>query len=148
MRATLLALIRTVSAIILGYGVLILASTFVQETMFHGVSYQHSPLATLIVAGMLTPYSGMLAGMVTAAIAGRHFLLHVVPVSMWIGIETTMLYTRHIVDGPLWFEAGAGIALILGVFAGAFVWEEIVHGQVRDFASHRRASARHGVIPT
>lgn len=138
MRDKLLALIRTVSAIPLGYGVLILASTYVQERMLHGVSFHKSSLATLIMAGVLTPFSGMVAGMATAAIAGRAFMLHVIPLSVWICIETYILFTHHIVDGPLWFEGGAGAALVLGVVAGAFVWEEII----------RRHDGRAGLRPT
>ena len=126
MRAKLIGVTRTLTAVVLGYIVLVLASTFVQEYLFHGVSYHRSPLSTLIGAGILTPFSGVLAGLTTAAIAGRAFVLHVVPVCVWISIETSILYARHIVDGPLWFEGSAGLMLIAGCVAGALVWREII----------------------
>jgi hypothetical protein len=114
---------RSALALILGYFVLVLASTVVQETIFHGVSYQRSSLSVLIGAGLLTPLSGVLAGLVTSAVAGRAFFLHVIPICIWICGETTVLYLRGIVDGPLWFEGGAGLALILGCAAGAAIWQ-------------------------
>lgn len=126
MRENLFNLIRTLTAIPVGYAVLFEGSTLVQETMFHGVSFHRSSLMVLILAGILTPVSGLAAGMVTAAVGGRLFLLHAIPLALWIGFETTFLFTKHIVDGPLWFEGGAALALVLGVFAGAFVWEEVI----------------------
>ncbi len=131
MRAKLIGLVRTVVAVPMGYVVLVLASTFVQETLFHGVSYHRSPLSTLIGAGILTPFSGVAAGLATAAIAGRAHVWHVLPLCWWISIETTILYSRHIVDGPLWFEGGAGLTLILGCLAGAVAWRETVRRRAR-----------------
>lgn len=113
---------RSALAIIVGYIVLVLASTFVQETLFGGISYLHSPRSNLVLAGLLTPLSAVLAGVVTAAIAGRKFLWHVAPLCVWTVIETTLLYRTHRVDGPLWFEGGAGLALIVGAIAGAWLW--------------------------
>jgi hypothetical protein len=138
-REKLFNLIRTLTAVPVGYAVLFEGSTFVQETMFHGVSFHKSPLMVLILAGILTPVSGLAAGLVTAAVGGRRFLLHVIPLALWICFETTFLYSKQIVDGPLWFEGGAALALILGVFAGAFVWEEVM-------LRHDEAAHRHIVV--
>jgi hypothetical protein len=112
--------LRSVGGIVLGYATLVLASTFVQQTMFGGVSFHHSPISTLVLAGLLTPVAAALAGVVTAVVAGRAPIWHVVPMCLAVCAETTFLYTTHKVDGPLWFESGAGIALVVGVLIGAW----------------------------
>lgn len=110
----------SVGAIVAGYLVLILLSTLVQEDLLGGVSYRNSSLGTLLAAGILTPLCGVVAGLVTAAIARRRPLLHVVPMVLAIAAETTALYATGRVDGPLWFEAMAGGTLIGGVLLGAW----------------------------
>lgn len=124
-----LLIFRSVVAVILGLIVLLVASTIVQEGIFHGVSFKRSSLPVLIGAGLLTPLSAVLAGLVTSAIAGRAFFIHIVPMCIWICVETTVLYLRQIVDGPLWFEGGAALALILGCVAGAAIWQRISLGR-------------------
>jgi hypothetical protein len=42
------------------------------------------------------------------------------PMCLAVCAETTFLYTTHKVDGPLWFEGGAGIALVVGALVGAW----------------------------
>jgi hypothetical protein len=39
-----------------------------------------------------------------------------------IGAETTYLFSTGRVDGPLWFEAGAGIVLAGAVLLAAWLW--------------------------
>jgi hypothetical protein len=46
-----------------------------------------------------------------------------------IAAETAFLYSRGLVDGPIWFEAGAGLSLILGSLFGAFLWSRFVAGR-------------------
>jgi hypothetical protein len=115
--------LRSVGGIVLGYVTLVLASTFVQQTMFGGVSFHHSPTSILVLAGLLTPVTAMLAGLVTAVVAGRPPIWHVLPLCLVVCVETIYLYTTHKVDGPLWFEAGAGIALIASALVGAWAWQ-------------------------
>jgi hypothetical protein len=117
---------RTVLAVVLGYLTLILLTTLVQETLLGGVSYHHSTTAILIVAGLLTPLASVVAGFVTAAIAGRWLFIHNVPMAIAIAVETTVLYTTGRVDGPLWFEALAGGTLIAGAFAGAWLFRRML----------------------
>lgn len=111
--------LRSVAAVLLGYVALILGTTLVQETLLGGVSYQASPREILLAAGLLTPLAGAAAGAITGSIAAARPILHVLPIVMAIGIESTALYRSGRVDGPLWFEALAAIALMAGVLAGA-----------------------------
>jgi hypothetical protein len=122
-KAISLQTLRSIGGIVLGYVTLVLASTFVQETLFGGVSFHRSPTFVLVLAGFLMPIAAMLAGLVTAAIAGRAYLWHVAPMALAICIETAFLYAKHKVDGPLWFEGGAGLALVFGVVVGAWAWK-------------------------
>ena len=115
--------LRSVGGIVLGYATLVVASAFVQETMFGGVSFRESPTSTLVLTGLLTPVAAVLAGLVTAVVARRAPIWHVLPMCLAVCAETTFLYTTHKVDGPLWFESGAGIALVVGALVGAWVWK-------------------------
>jgi hypothetical protein len=112
--------LRSVGGIVLGYVTLVLASTFVQQTMFGGVSFHHSPTSTLVLAGLLTPVAAVLANLVTAVVAGRAPIWHVLPLCLVVCAETIFLYTTHKVDGPLWFEAGAAIALVVSALVSAW----------------------------
>jgi hypothetical protein len=114
--------LRSVGGVVLGYVALVLASMFVQQTIFGGVSFQNSPTLTLVLAGLLTPLAAALAGLATAVIAGRAPVWHVIPLCLAICAETTFLYSTHKVDGPLWFEGGAAIALVVGAIVGAGTW--------------------------
>jgi hypothetical protein len=123
--------LRSVGGIVVGYVALVLASTFVQETMVGGVSFHHSLTSTLVLAGLLTPVAAVLAGFVTAIIAGRAPIWHVMPMCLAISAETTFLYVNHKVDGPLWFEGGAGVALIVGALGGAWAWRNFATARPR-----------------
>lgn len=122
----LLVLVRSVAAVVTGYIVLVLLSTLVQEFWLGGVSYRNSSLKTLILAGIFTPMSAVIAGYVAAAIARRWLLAHALPICLIIATETTVLYRTGRVDGPLWFEAMAGATLIGGVLLGFLIWRH--HG--------------------
>ena len=110
-----------VVAVIVGYGVLAWLSTAVQEWWLGGVTYHHSSTRTLILAGIFTPATGLFGGFVAGWIGRRAPLVHGLILGSLIGIETTYLYAKHIVDGPLWFEAGAGAALAAAVVVGSWV---------------------------
>lgn len=114
-----LAFARSVLAVAGGYAALVLLTYLVQESLLGGVSFRDSPLHTLLIAGILTPCAGGVAGYAAALVAGRWPVLHVVPICAAVAVETTALYATGRVDGPLWFEALAGAALIAGILAGA-----------------------------
>lgn len=113
---------RSIIGIVVGYIVFVLGAWFVQETLLGGVSY-YDDLVTLALAGLLTPVAAAIGAVVTAAIAGRRPWLHIVPMATLIAIETGYLYSKGLVDGPLWFEAAAGASLIAGAAAGVIIWQ-------------------------
>lgn len=116
---------RSLLAIVAGYLLLILISTFIQETLLGGVSYRDSSRTIVVTAGILTPLAGVVAGFATALIAGRWPFAHALPMSLAIVTETTVLFRSGLVDGPLWFEALAGGTLIAGVLAGAWRYRQL-----------------------
>ena len=113
--------LRSTLAIIVGELVLYAGTWFVQEPVFGHVTYSDS-VPTLIGAGLLTPLAAVVAGFAVAFIAGTRPNLHLVPMCALIVAETAFLYSRGLVDGPIWFEASAGLSLILGAIGGAYLW--------------------------
>ena len=113
--------VMAVLGMIAGYVVTALASTLVQEVWLGGVSYRNSARSVLILAGVFTPLSAFLGGMVSALVATHGRWLAALLLSALIATETTYLYVTGRVDGPLWFEAGAGAALIVAVIAATWM---------------------------
>ena len=108
-------------AVVAGYVVLALASTLVQEVWLGGVSYLRSPLRVLVLAGVFTPACGLLAGMVVAKIGQRAAIPASMVLALLIMLETAYLILTHRVDGPLWFEVAAGLAVAIAVLLGAWL---------------------------
>ncbi|WP_156029705.1 hypothetical protein [Sphingomonas sp. URHD0057] len=124
MRKIAIQAARSIVAIIVGEIVLYAGTWFVQEVIFGHVDYSDT-VPTLIGAGLLTPLAAVAAGFAIALIAGVRPYLHILPMCMLVAIETVYLFSRGLVDGPLWFETGAGLSLILGAIAGAFLWTRV-----------------------
>ncbi len=112
---------RSAAAIVIGYALFVVGAWVAQEAILGGVSF-HDSLGTLILAGLLTPVSAVIGGLVTAALAGTRPFLHTVPMCLLITLETTYLFTTGKVDGPLWFEASAGASLVVGALIGVWLW--------------------------
>jgi len=60
-------MLRTVLAVVVGYGVMVVLITLVQETWFGGIGWGRTPPGILLVAGLLT----MLAASVGSLAARR-----------------------------------------------------------------------------
>jgi hypothetical protein len=109
-------------AVLVGYLVLALTSALVQGVWLGGVSYSRSSTRVLVLAGIFTPACGLLAGLVVAKIGQRAATRAALVLVLLIALETTYLFVTGRVDGPLWFEAGAGVALAVAVFLGTWLW--------------------------
>jgi hypothetical protein len=119
-------LVMAVLGAVAGYIVLALASTLVQEIWLGGVSYRDSERSVLILAGLFTPLCAFLGGVVSSFVATHSRWPAAALLSALIATETTYLYLTGRVDGPLWFEAGAGAALIGAVFVGAWLYGRLL----------------------
>jgi fucose 4-O-acetylase-like acetyltransferase len=113
-------------AVIVGYAVLGLTSAMVQEVWLGGVSYRHSSSRVLVLAALCTPLCGFAAGLVVAAIGRQVAIASAVALMLLIALETAYLFATARVDGPLWFEAGAGCALASAVLLGAWIGKKKV----------------------
>lgn len=113
-----IVIIRSILAVVLGYGVFVLGAFIAQESILGGVSYRDSSLLILLAAGILTPWAAVLGGAVTALVAPVRPFAHLWPMTLLIVAETSYLYLDGRVDGPLWFEAGAGASLVVGAWLG------------------------------
>jgi hypothetical protein len=116
---------RSAVAIIVGEVLLYAGTYFVQEDIFGHVTYSDNA-PTLVGAGLLTPVAAVVAGFAIALIAGIRPYIHVVPLCALVIAETAFLFSRGLVDGPVWFEASAGLSLILGAIVGAYLWSRLV----------------------
>ncbi len=104
--------------IVMGEIALVLFTSFAQEVVFDGISYNTSDNTTLIIGGLLTFAAAILAGVV-ARIVGRTYT-RIIPlvISVIIIIEMTYLITSGITNDPVWFDIIAGGSLILGIWVG------------------------------
>jgi peptidoglycan/LPS O-acetylase OafA/YrhL len=75
-----------------------------------------------------------LGGLATAWLSPRAPLLHGIALCGLIAAKTTYLYSTGRVDGPSWFEAGAGLMPVVAVLSGCAL-------------VGRRAQARRGPHP-
>src|SRR5437868_5272954 len=120
-RVLALPVVIGTAAAVAGYVVLALTSQLVQGVWLGGVSYRHSSLQVLVLAGIFTPVWGLLAGFVVAKVGRQVGMQASVAVALMVAVETTYLYLTARVDGPLWFEAGAGAAVAIAVLLGAWL---------------------------
>jgi hypothetical protein len=117
--------VMAVLGAIAGYVAVALTSTLVQEVWLGGVSYRESARSVLILAGVFTPLGAFLGGLVSALVARHGRWLAALLLSALIAVETTYLFATGRVDGPLWFEAGAGAALIVAVLAATWTYNRL-----------------------
>ena len=107
-------------AAVLGEITLILLTTVAQELLFRGIDYYTSPITDIIFGGLATFLAAVLAGLVAALIVkGRSFIPHIL-ISIIIAIETGYLIISGALGGPIWFDIGSGLALILGIWTGHY----------------------------
>ena len=124
-REIAIQVLRSAFAILIGELALIAGTWFVQEQIFGHVTFSDG-VPKLVGAGLLTPLAAVGAGFAVAGIAGMRPYLHLIPMCALIVVETGFLYSRGLVEGPLWFEAGAGLSLIIGALVGAYLWRIIL----------------------
>ncbi|HLF65647.1 MAG TPA: hypothetical protein VI603_17930 [Saprospiraceae bacterium] len=107
-------------AVVIGEITLILLSSLVQGVLYDGIFWTTSTRTDLIIGGFLTFLTAMISGYVALWIAQRmtyipHFIL-----SLFICTETTWLIATHQTPDPAWFDALAGLSLIVGVWLGGW----------------------------
>lgn len=117
----LLKIGRSILGMVLGYALFVFG-TIVGRMPFPELSYYSSSTTTLVAAALVIPWAGVVGGFVTAAIVPSRPFLHILPACLLIVAESTYLYVTGIADGPLWFETGAALSLVVGYGVGAAAW--------------------------
>ncbi len=111
--------LRSVLAIVLGYVVMGVLITLVQETWFGGVGYQESSRSELALAGFFTFLSAAIGGAVGTRLSGSAKLVAGFVMAGLVVVETTVLLSTGGLSGPLWFDLLAALSLIIGILLGA-----------------------------
>lgn len=107
-------------ATVVGYALMVVLITLVQEVWLGGVGWGETPPTQLTIAGLLTMASGLVGAWVASVIARA-------PLPAWIMavlvcVETTVLITTGRVAGPLWFDLAAAASLVAAILAGGWIW--------------------------
>jgi hypothetical protein len=126
--------LQMLAGVVVGYALMVVLITLVQETWFGGVGWSESPLGELVAAGMLTCAAGAVGAGVGTWIARRSRVPGRVMAALVVVETTTLLLTGRL-SGPLWFDLLAAASLIGAILLGA----EIV---ARGGLSRRAAAAR------
>ena len=122
---TLLNLLRSILAVVVGYLVLVALITLVQEVWFGGVGFYKSSLVVLMVAGFFTFLSAAAGGLVAVLIAKSHGSMHALALCSLIVAEAIALIVTGGTTDPLWFDLLASGSLIIGIMLGAFLHERL-----------------------
>ncbi len=114
MKRMLIVLLATV----LGYAVMVVLITLVQEAWLGGVAWGESSPADLAAGGIGTMASGFIGAWLASLIARS-------PTPSWImavlvGVETTALILTGRLGGPLWFDLVAAASLAAAILAGGW----------------------------
>ena len=111
--------VRTVLGVVLGYVLMGILITLVQEVWFHGVQLGKSSSGVLITVGALTSLAAAFGGVLGTAIARPTGRIAAIVMSGLVVIETSLLIFTGRVSGPLWFDFMAAGSLIAGILVGA-----------------------------
>jgi hypothetical protein len=114
-------ILRTGAGIVIGYAIMVVLITLVQETWFGGVSVGKSPVGVLVAAGFLTSVAAVIGSVTATAIARPLGRIAALVMACVVVVETTVLVATGRVSGPLWFDLMAAGSLIASILVGAEV---------------------------
>ena len=122
----MIRILRTGAGIVIGYAVMVMLITLVQETWFGGVSVSKSSIGVLVAAGLLTALAAAIGSVAATAIARPFGRIAAFVMACVVVLETTVLVTTGRVSGPLWFDLMGAGSLIVSILVGAEVLLRIV----------------------
>ena len=109
-------------AVIAGYFVMVIGLYISQDAFFGGIVIGETPLWQVAIAGI---------GAFVSAFAGGWVAARLSPFTNWapqiiMGLETIVesiyLFQSGKFPNPLWFDIGAEITLLVGIFAGGYYY--------------------------
>ena len=119
------SVLRTAAGFVLGYALMVVLITLVQETLFGGVALGKTPVVPLVLAGLLTCVSGGIGGALATVIGGSGRIPAGLMMALVV-VETTVLLTTGRLSGPLWFDLVSAGSLIVAILIGAEVFLRVV----------------------
>ncbi|MCO6478277.1 MAG: hypothetical protein J5I94_16720 [Phaeodactylibacter sp.] len=122
---------RIILAVIAGEAILVFLITIVQESIFGGITFTHSPWHHLLLGGAGTFLSAFIAGLAAYLLVDKRSVAPHIIISLLIGAESTWLILYGGSPDPAWFEVMATSSLLAGVWLGAFVFRADLHGAPR-----------------
>jgi len=115
----MIKMLRTGAGVVIGYLLMVLLITLVQEVWFGGVSFGRSSVLVLLVAGPLTIAAAMAGGMAGTAISGLTSRTTGLIMSVLVCVEMFYLVATGRVAGPLWFDLLGAAGLVAGILLGS-----------------------------
>jgi len=113
-----LSALRSVLAVIVGYVVMVVLITLVQEGAFGGVGWYESSIPVLLVAGLGTCLSGVVGAYVTGPVSGKRALPHAAVMAGLTVVEMIALSVTGKLSGPVWFDVIAEASLFAAILVG------------------------------
>lgn len=117
-------ILKTILAIICGEIILVLLTTFAQEVLVNGVQIETSPPRDVIIGGMGTIISGIIAGFVATLIGGTSSKIPAIGLTILVTIETTLLIILEKINNPVWFDILAALSLIGAIWIGYYIFQK------------------------
>ena len=112
---------QSLLAVICGYAVVALGTTFFFEVLLGGIGYYKSSAAVLAAATLGAILSGLAGGYTAAWIGRRAPLWHAVGVLLPLAIDTTYVITSGISSDPIWFDLAGSLTLMLTAVLGGYL---------------------------
>ncbi len=120
MRIKLLAWLRSVASVFLGY-VVIVACTTAGFKPLGGIIHLNAPPRIQAAGALVAILSGLLGGLTASAIASRHPVQHAAAVLAFLLVDTLVVLSRGSPD-PLWFELTGSATLMGATVSGGLVY--------------------------
>lgn len=120
-------ILRTIAAALVGEIALVLTTTFAQEILFNGISYTHSSNFDLVWGGIATFIAAIISGWLATYIGGNKNIWPSCIISIIIMIEMSYLILSHRTHDPLWFDILAGLSLIIGIWIGYLIKNQMTN---------------------
>ena len=110
--------LKTALGVVVGYFVMVVLITLVQETWLGGVGWGETPIGVLAAAGLLTAASAFVGAVIATAISHPVGRVAAWSMSGLVVLETSVLLFTGKLSGPLWFDLVAAMSLVVALLLG------------------------------
>lgn len=114
--------IRVIGAVVLGYAIMVLLISVVQEIWLGGIGWNKSSLGVLALGGTFTCLSGAISAASASAVSQPTGRAASRVMAFLIVVETTFLISNGTLTDPLWFDMLASGSLLISVLLGGEIF--------------------------